>query len=162
MVFSSLSFIFVFLPALLLVHALVPKTWRNGLLLLASIIFYLWGEPRFLPLSLGIVAFAYGSGLLIGRVRSSGVKKVVTAVSVAGILGGLGYFKYFAFLVENLNALTGTGFDLARVLLPLGISFYTFQAVTYVIDIARGDAPVERRTSSADFSASQLVWPRRS
>ena len=158
MVFSSLSFLFVFLPAVLLAHALVPKAGRNAVLLLASVVFYAWGEPRYLPLLAGVVAVAYGSGLLLGHVRSPAARKAVTAVSVAGILGVLGYFKYFNFLVANLNALTGAGLDFVRVLLPLGISFYTFQAVTYVVDVARGDAPVERNPFR--FALYVLLFPK--
>ena len=144
MVFSSLSFIFVFLPAVLLTHTLAPRRWRNWVLLGASCLFYAWGEPRYLAIMLGTIVIDYLGALAIDRVRASVARKVLTAAVVAANLAVLGYFKYFNFVVENLNAFCGANLCFIKVVLPIGISFYTFQALSYVVDVARGEVTVQR------------------
>jgi len=145
MVFSSLTFLFAFLPAVLLVYWLSPRKLRNAVLLVASCFFYAWGEPRFFLVMLGMIAINYLGGLVVDalKVRPAAQRLALTAVVLAN-LGVLGYFKYFNFLIENLNALFGAGFDPVRVVLPIGISFYAFQALSYVIDVCRGEVAVQR------------------
>ena len=144
MVFSSLAFLFLFLPVVLLAHTLAPKSARNGILLVASCLFYAWGEPRYLAIMLVTIALDYLGALAVDRFRVPAVRKGLTAAVVVANLAVLGYFKYFNFLAENVNALFGTGLDFVRVVLPIGISFYTFQALSYVIDVARGEVAVQR------------------
>ena len=144
MVFSSLSFIFAFLPAVLLAHALAPRRWRNWVLLAASCLFYAWGEPRYLVIMLATIVLDYLGALAVDRARAPAVRKVLTAAVVAANLAALGYFKYFNFVAGNLNALFGANLDFIKVVLPIGISFYTFQALSYVVDVARGEVAVQR------------------
>lgn len=144
MVFSSLVFLFLFLPAVLLAHTLAPKSARNGILLVASCLFYAWGEPRYLAIMLATIALDYLGALAVDRFRVPAVRRGLTAAVVVANLAVLGYFKYFNFLAENMNALFGTGLDFVKVVLPIGISFYTFQALSYVIDVARGEVAVQR------------------
>lgn len=146
MVFTSITFLFYFLPATLLLYYAVPN-WRDVALLLASLIFYAWGEQLYVLLLLGSITFNF----LVGRelaARAGKERKTWLGVGVAVNLGVLGYFKYFAMLWNGIRGLGhGIGFDLAAVdavTLPLGISFFTFQAISYLVDVYRGDAPVEK------------------
>ena len=138
MVFSSLLFLFRFLPAAFLAYYLTPKKCKNLTLLIVSLIFYSWGEVRYFPIMLSIILVNYLAGLGIGRWR--GHRKLcrgILAVSVVFSVGFLAFFKYSNFLLMNLNVLFGTSFPMLEVTknLPLGISFYTFQIMTYTIDV---------------------------
>lgn len=148
MVFSSPIFLFIFLPAVLYLAAVTPKGARNFLLLVASLIFYAWGEPRFLGVMLVSIAANYGLGLWVGRTRDGRNAKLIVALAVCLNLGLLGVFKYAKFVVANLNDLLATAgvapFSLPDVALPLGISFFTFHALSYVIDIYRRAAEPQR------------------
>lgn len=143
MLFSSTVFIFIFLPAVLLgYHAILRgNRARNILLLAASLLFYAWGEPVYVFLMLGSIAGNYGFGLLLKRTAR---KKGVLVFAVIFNLGILFYFKYLNFAVENINALFGTALSVPPVSLPIGISFFSFQAMSYVIDVYRGTAEVQR------------------
>ena len=148
MLFSSPVFLFGFLPLLLAAYFLSPKPVRNGLLLFASLWFYAWGEPSLLVLMLASTAINYGFGLWVHASHEKPAAKWILAFSVALNLSFLIYFKYAGFLIESLNMLmawVGTP-TLGRpeVTLPIGISFYTFQAMSYVIDVYRGQAQAER------------------
>ena len=137
MVFSSLLFLFRFLPAAFLAYYLTPKKCKNLTLLLVSLIFYSWGEVRYFPIMLSIILVNYLAGLGIGRWRGSrNLCRGILAVSVVFSVGFLAFFKYSNFLLLNINALFGTSFPMLEVTknLPLGISFYTFQIMTYTID----------------------------
>jgi alginate O-acetyltransferase complex protein AlgI len=148
MVFSSSVFLFVFLPVVLTLYLLSPRALRNVVLLVASLFFYAWGEKFFVFVMLASIAVNYGCGLLIDRLREGVAGKWMLGLAVAWNLGLLGFYKYANFLVDNLNvALAAVGVEpwaLDPVHLPIGISFFTFQALSYVIDVYRRDAVAER------------------
>ena len=137
MVFSSMVFLCIFLPVVFLLHLLLPGIRaKNGMLLLASLIFYAYGEPVYVILMIASAFVNYLSALLIGR-KSAG-KKAVMAVNVILNLGVLVLFKYTGFLAESVNTILGTAIPVPSIRLPIGISFFTFQAMSYVIDVYRG------------------------
>jgi alginate O-acetyltransferase complex protein AlgI len=148
MVFSSRVFLFLFLPAVLLVYFTAPSRMRNFVLLLASLFFYCWGEPRQFGLMLASIGLNHGLGLLAGRTRGRSLGPWVIGLTVVANLGLLGYYKYGNFVVDSLNPLLAwAGFTeivCRPIALPVGISFYTFQAMSYVIDVYRGEVPAER------------------
>ena len=125
MLFSSIPFLYYFLPLVLAVYFLTPARFRNAVLLLASLIFYAWGEPKYVLLMLASILSGYGFGLLQERYRGQKGAKLVCGLSVAVSLSFLLYFKYADFFLENFNAATGLGVPLLRIALPIGISFYT-------------------------------------
>ena len=143
MLFSSLTFLYYFLPVVLALYFLTPQRGKNLVLLLASLIFYWWGEPRYVVLMLGVIAFAYVSGLLIDRFRRTRAAKGLLALAVCGELAVLGYFKYADFFLNSINAVLKTQFPALSVALPIGISFYIFQTLSYLIDLYRGDVAVQ-------------------
>ena len=142
MLFSSTVFIFLFLPAVLIGYYLLLRGMkaRNALLLAASLLFYAWGEPVYVLLMLLSIAVNYVFGRLLERRAHS---KALLAAAVIFNLGLLFYFKYLNFTVDNLNALFGLHLSVPALALPIGISFFTFQAMSYVIDVYRGTAPVQ-------------------
>ena len=144
MLFSSIPFLYYFLPLLLVIYFLVPKKGKNPVLLIASLFFYFYGEPVYVLLMIGACLSAYIHGLLIHRFRGSIWSKVFLWSSVITSLSLLGFFKYSDFFLENLNALTGLELRLLGLALPIGISFYTFQTLSYTVDVYRGDAAVQR------------------
>ena len=145
MVFSNLVFLCVFLPLTVLLYYLVPKCLKNYLLLIASIIFYSWGEPQYIFLMLLSIAMNYFFGLGVDKYRDrSSIKKCILFVTVAANLAIIGYYKYSYFLIDNLNGLFGWQIEFEPLSLPIGISFYTFQALSYVIDVSRNDGAVQR------------------
>ena len=137
MLFSSIPFLYYFLPLVLAVYFLTPARFRNAVLLLASLIFYAWGEPKYVLLMLASILSGYGFGLL--QYRGQKGAKLVCGLSVAVSLSFLLYFKYADFFLENFNAATGLGVPLLRIALPIGISFYTFQIISYTVDVYRGE-----------------------
>lgn len=139
MLFSSIPFLYYFLPLVLAVYFLTPARFRNAVLLLASLIFYAWGEPKYVLLMLASILSGYGFGLLQERYRGQKGAKLVCGLSVAVSLSFLLYFKYADFFLENFNAATGLGVPLLRIALPIGISFYTFQVISYTVDVYRGE-----------------------
>ena len=157
MLFSSIPFAFYFLPAVLALYFLVPFRFKNAVLLVFSLVFYGWGEPVYLILMTLSILMGWVFGLLIGKYRGTKRAKLFLTASVVTSLGLLGWFKYADFAVENLNAL---GLDLAlpRVALPIGISFYTFQILSYTIDVYRGNA--ERQKSLVNFGAYVSMFPQ--
>ncbi len=147
MVFSDPIFLFFFLPAVVLCVKLSPKRARSGVLLVFSLLFYAWGEPRYVLLMLAVIAGNYLAGLLLARCpaeRRGGARRLVLALAVAFNLACLGYFKYAGFLTESLNRLAGTRWPVPEIALPIGISFYTFQSMSYVIDVYRGETETQR------------------
>ncbi len=144
MLFSSIPFLYYFLPIVMLLYFAVPKCVKNGVLLLASLIFYAWGEPKYVILMVVSIVIGYVSGILIEKFRSTKWKKPLLAATVFIDLGLLGYFKYADFFVENFNALTGLSVPLLKIALPIGISFYTFQILSYTVDVYRGDVPAQK------------------
>lgn len=141
MIFSSIPFLYYFLPLALLLCYLVPSRARNAFLLLASLIFYAWGEPKYLPVMAAATALGYGFGLATQRFRR--FRKPLLVLSIASSLGFLLYFKYADFFLENLNGL-GLKVPRLRLALPVGISFYTFQILSYTVDVYRGEVTAQR------------------
>lgn len=141
MLFSSIPFLYYFLPIVLMVYFLVPRSWQNAVLLLSSLFFYGWGEPKHLALMATSILLFYLFGLAVARSRR---KKVWLAVSVISGAALLGVFKYADFFVESVNGLTGLSIPLLHLALPIGISFYLFQCVSYVVDVYRGDVTVQK------------------
>lgn len=147
MLFSSLTFVWFFLPALALIYYLVPgRLLKNAVLLIASLLFYSWGEPRYVGLVLLSILFNYVFGLVIdGFAGKPGARRLSLAVCIAANLCLLGYFKYFNFFLELAYSLIGKeGFAPRNIALPIGISFYTFQAISYIADIYRGLKPAQK------------------
>lgn len=144
MVFSSIPFLYYFLPCMLAVYFAVPKIMKNTVLLLFSLLFYAWGEPVYVFLMLGTIAVNYLLGILIEKFRSKGVSKLFMGISVLFSLGFLGYFKYADFFIENFNRVTGLSVSLLNIALPIGISFYTFQILSYTIDVYRGNVKAQK------------------
>ena len=141
MLFSSLLFLYAFLPVCLLLYFLVPGlTGKNIVLLCASLVFYAWGEPVYVFLMLAVAALNWGFGLLLGKKRSKGLLALCVALNLASLV----VFKYAGFLVENCNALFGAAFRVPQISLPIGISFYTFQALSYSVDVYRKDVGAQR------------------
>ena len=142
MVFSSITFVYAFFPLVAVAYYLSKnRVYRNVVLLLASLLFYSWGEPRFLLLMLAATLAAYCGGLLMER--STAHKRLILIVTVVLLVGNLFVFKYLNFFSENLSALFGWR-ALPKLTLPIGISFYTFQILSYVIDLYRGEIRVQR------------------
>ncbi len=143
MLFSSMTFVFMFLPILCAVYLLSKKEYHNGILLIASIIFYAWGEPKYLAIMLLSILLNWIGAILINNSKDIAIKKVFLVSTVVLNLANLVYFKYFNFLIDNFNTLFHGHVDFMQIALPLGISFYTFQAMSYVIDVYRGDCKVQ-------------------
>ena len=147
MVFSSTVFLLIFLPLVAIVYYVCPRKFRNFVLLIASLIFYGWGEPRYILIMLFSTVFDYCNGLGIGKCREKGNEKGAKAVMILSCVGNLailGFFKYTDFAIDNINALTGAGISALGLALPIGISFYTFQTMSYTIDVYRGLVPPQR------------------
>lgn len=138
MLFSSIPFLYYFLPLVLFFYFIAPKAFKNSVLLIFSLAFYAWGEPRYVFLMLATIGANYILGLLIEKFRGKPLSKVFMIVSVAASLAVLGYFKYADFFIENFNAVTGLSVKLLNIVLPIGISFYTFQILSYTVDVYRG------------------------
>ena len=158
MLFSSITFLFYFLPAALLLYALTRQRFKNAALLLLSLLFYAWGEPKYVLLMLFSIAQGYVFGLLIEKRRSQRAARYFLLASVLISLALLGCFKYADFFLESVNAVTGLSLPLPRLSLPIGISFYTFQVLSYVIDVYRGDTPAQR--SFIDLAAYVSLFPQ--
>jgi alginate O-acetyltransferase complex protein AlgI len=143
-VFSSLVFIFLFLPVSAAVYSALPGIRaKNVWLIIVSLFFYAWGEPFFVLLMVGSIFLNYLFGLAISTVAGT-QKKLLLGLALALNLGFIGLYKYADFAVRNINLLFGADFALPQIMLPLGISFFTFQAMSYIIDVYRGDVPVQK------------------
>lgn len=144
MLFSSMTFIYMFLPIVCTAYFFARKDLQNYILLVASIVFYAWGEPSYLAIMILTILVNYIGANYISRSRNTAHRKWLLAVTILADLGVLFYFKYFNFMAENINALFHAEIDFIKVIMPIGISFYTFQALSYVIDVYRGDTPAQR------------------
>ena len=142
MVFSSIAFLFYFLPITLALYYILPKRCRNIVLLIASLIFYAYGEPTYVLIMVLSITFSYIYGLLIDRFRK--YSKIFLFLSICTSLGLLIYFKYTNFIIENINLWLSNKIDFIKVILPIGISFYTFQMLTYTIDLYKGEVKVQK------------------
>ena len=157
MLFSSITFLYYFLPLIIIFYFLVPFRFKNFVLLLFSLIFYSWGEPKYIILMILSIFCGYIEGLLIQKSAEKKYSRWVLACSCCIHLILLGYFKYFDFLIENINALGGHLSPL-RIALPIGISFYTFQIISYLIDVYRGDCNAQHNLIS--FGAYVSMFPQ--
>ena len=144
MLFSSIPFLYYFLPLVLGVYFLTPRVLKNSVLLLFSLFFYAWGEPRYIFLMILTIAFGYIFGLLIERFRGRNLAKVFLFLSILFDLGALGYFKYADFFIENFNRVTKLSIPFLHIALPIGISFYTFQILSYKVDVYRGTVKAQK------------------
>ena len=158
MVFSSIPFLYYFLPAVLAVYFLTPDRGKNAVLLLASLVFYGWGEPKLLMLMVFTIALFYGCGLAIGRAEQQRWRKLWLIVSIVTSLGLLGLFKYADFFLSTFRDITGWPIPLLKLALPVGISFYTFQCLSYTIDVYRGKVPAQRNPIT--FGAYVALFPQ--
>ncbi|MGO4348469.1 MBOAT family protein [Paenibacillus sp. MCAF9] len=159
MVFSSLLFLFLFLPAVLLLYFVSPWRIKNFVLFATSLVFYAWGEPVYIAIMLLSTVTDYSFGLALSNPkRSSLQRKWIVVASVVVNLTLLGYFKYADFLINNVNALLGTQIPLTELALPIGISFYTFQSMSYIIDVYRGTAKAQRNW--IDFGTFVALFPQ--
>lgn len=157
MIFSSLFFVFVFLPAVLAVYFLVPRKFKNLCLFLFSLLFYAWGEPVYVFLMLFTTGFDYIMGHFIEKYRNTPYSRPLLIFSICVNLGLLGFFKYSGLLVQTVNSLSGLALAVPEVALPIGISFYTFESLSYNIDIYRGEAPAQRNI--IDFGTYIAFFP---
>ena len=144
MLFSSMTFLFVFMPLVITVYGLSKKEIRNYVLLVASIVFYAWGEPRYLAIMIITILVNYVGAIEMARFANRKKRKLILAATILTDLGFLIYFKYFNFMVENLNNWLELEFDYIDVIMPIGISFYTFQAMSYLIDVYRREVKAQK------------------
>lgn len=144
MLFSSILFLYYFLPIVMLLYFAVPKCLKNGVLLLASLVFYAWGEPKYVILMIASIVIGYVSGLLIEAFHNPKWKKVCLVLSLTVCLGLLAYFKYAEFFLENFAAITGITVSISKIALPIGISFYMFQILSYIVDVYRGETAAQK------------------
>ena len=142
MVFSSITFLFYFLPIVIGIYYIVPNKLKNIVLLLASIFFYFYGEPKYVLIMLLSITCTYIFGILIDKYKK--YSKLFLTISICLIAGILVYFKYMNFIIENINLWLSNRIDFIYVVLPIGISFYTFQLISYIIDVYRGQAKVQK------------------
>ena len=156
MLFSGIPFLYYFLPLTIVLYFLCPRRARNGVLLFMSLAFYAWGEPRYVVLMAASVLSGYGFALLMERDRARA--KLWLVISCAVSIAFLLYFKYADFFVENINAVAGLELTLPQVALPIGISFYTFQILSYTVDVYRGDTKAQRNL--IDLAAYVTFFPQ--
>ncbi|MBE6840465.1 MAG: MBOAT family protein [Ruminococcus sp.] len=161
MLFSAITFLYFYLPVTVLIYFIAPKPAKNAVLLLGSLFFYGWGEPKYLILMVISIIQGYVLGLLIDkskRDKKEKLSKLYISLSVVLSLGTLGYFKYADFFIENFNRVTGLSMGLLKIALPIGISFYTFQILSYTIDVYRRNVDVQKNI--IDFGAYVAMFPQ--
>ena len=161
MVFSSFVFLMVFLPLILVIYYICPARFRNFVLFFASLIFYAWGEPKYVLIMLFSTVFDYTNGRLIERFQNRNqhkLAKITLIVDLCGNLGILGFFKYTDFVIGSINSITGAGISLLHIALPIGISFYTFQTMSYTIDVYRGVVPAQHNI--LNFGTYVVLFPQ--
>lgn len=158
MLFSSVPFLYYFLPAVILLYLIVPKKGRNAVLLLMSLVFYAWGERMLVVLFALTILIGWLLGLGIEKFRGRPASKWLLWLSVAIDLGLLGYFKYTDFFIGSFNSVFGASIPLLRIALPIGISFYTFQILSYTVDVYRGTVPAQRNL--IDLATYVALFPQ--
>ena len=158
MLFSSIPFLFYFLPIVLILYFASPWKLKNFVLLASSLVFYGWGEPKYVFLMLASIIMFFVCGLLVEKAKTKQWKKVWLTVSVVVSVALLGIFKYADFFIDNFNKMTGLNVGLLKLALPIGISFYTFQCLSYVIDVYRGT--VEAQKNPINFGAYVALFPQ--
>ena len=158
MLFSSLPFLYYFLPAVLLLYFIAPKALKNTVLLLSSLIFYAWGEPKYVFLMIATIFFGYLLGILTEKARTKRLSRFFLALAVIIDLGALGFFKYANFFIDNFSKATGIEASALNIALPIGISFYTFQILSYNIDVYRGTVAAQK--NPIDLGAYITMFPQ--
>jgi len=158
MLFSSITFLYYFLPLTLLLYFIVPKQVKNVVLLIASLFFYYWGEKVYVIALIILSILGYIFGLLIDKYRGKKLSKVFLVLSVMMPLIALGVFKYTDFVIETTNVIFKTNIELMKIALPIGISFYTFQILSYNIDLYRGNTTVQK--NPINFMAYVSMFPQ--
>ena len=159
MVFSSIMFLFCFLPIGLGLYYLAPRSLKNTVLFIISLIFYSWGEVRYFPIMLSVIVVNYIAAIIMEKRPDNKKWRLFwLMLSVVFNFGMLGFFKYAGFIAENLNLIPGVSVPVINMTLPLGISFYTFQTMSYTIDVYRKDVPLER--NFIDFGAFVVLFPQ--
>ena len=158
MLFSSIEFLYYFLPITIIGYFLLPKQLRNGWLLAVSLVFYAWGEPKLVTVMLASIVLNWLWGIGIGRSKTQTGKRIFLVLSCLTCLGLLGWFKYADFAISNFNALFGTSVPLMKLVLPIGISFYSFQILSYTIDVYRGNA--QTQYNIIDFGCYVVLFPQ--
>lgn len=158
MLFSSIPFLFYFLPIVMLVYFAVPFKLKNLVLLVSSLVFYGWGEPKYLILMTASIIGFFIFGLLIEKAKEKKWKKIWLTLSVVSSVAILGVFKYADFFIDNFNAVTGLSVTLLKLALPIGISFYTFQCLSYTIDVYRGNVAAQH--NPINFGAYVALFPQ--
>lgn len=144
MLFSSIPFLYYFFPAVLILYFAVPKPVKNVVLFLSSLVFYAWGEPKYVIIMLASIVVGYVAGLLIERFRGRVLSKVFLIIAIILCVLALVYFKYSDFFIDNFNKVTHLSIPLLRLALPIGISFYSFQIISYLVDVYRGDTVTQK------------------
>ena len=144
MLFSGIPFLFYFLPVVLIIYFCVPYRLKNTVLLISSLFFYGWGESKYIFLMLFVIAMGYVLGLVIGKYREQNLGKIFLGLAVVIDIAVLGYFKYTDFFISNFNAATDMQIPLLKIALPIGISFFIFQILSYDIDVYRGQVAVQK------------------
>ena len=144
MVFSSKVFLFAFLPVVLAFYVITPKRLKNYLLLAVSLFFYGFGEPKFVSVMVASIVLNYLTAIILSQCTSSIKRKLILVFSIVLNISMLFVFKYLDFSISSVNRVLGTNFALRKIALPIGISFFTFQALSYVIDVYRGNVPVQK------------------
>lgn len=144
MVFSSISFIYYFLPCVIILYYIIPKKFSNLILLISSICFYVYGEPVYIFLMISTTLVVYFCSLFIDRYRDKKIKKLIYILGLSIPIGSLFVFKYLDFITVNINTLFQTKLQVLELALPIGISFYTFQLLSYIIDVYKGNVKVQK------------------
>ena len=144
MLFSSIPFLYYFLPSVLILYFIAPKKLKNTVLMLSSLVFYGWGEPKYVILMIASIVIGYFSGILIEAFSQKKASKAFLGISVVVNLGFLAYFKYADFFIGNFNMVTGLQIPLLKIALPIGISFFIFQILSYDIDVYRGEVAAQK------------------
>ena len=159
MVFSSIIFMFTFLPLSLLLYYIMPRKFKNLILLMISLVFYAWGEPVYVLLMIFTIVFDYIMALIIDRNKDDKVKSKIIFIATVGVnLLILGFFKYYGFLIDNINLLFNLNLQYTNLALPIGISFYTFQTLSYVVDVYLDKVKVQR--SLISFALYVTMFPQ--
>lgn len=158
MLFSSITFLYYFLPIVIILYLIVPFRFKNLILLTSSLIFYAWGEPKYVFLMMMSIILGYIYGLCIERTRGTHQSLLWMIISCLTSLGLLCYFKYYDFVILNINTLLDTNLTLQNIILPIGISFFTFQILSYTIDVYKGRVKAQRNLIS--FGAYVSMFPQ--
>ena len=144
MLFSSISFLFYFLPIVLIIYFCVPDKWKNMVLFCCSLFFYAWGEPKNVWLMVISIAMGYLFGIFMERYRGTKISKAILAISIGFFVVILGFYKYSDFFIENINRFTGSKLSLWNIAIPIGISFDIFQMISYIVDVYRGTVKAQK------------------